>query len=66
MTPKEAGRKENENKVWRNVYPEFGDKTLTTKFRSVIMLDSQRKRKHLIKDTLKDGPKRFLKFQKFN
>ena len=24
MTPKEAGRKENENKVWRNLYPEFG------------------------------------------
>ena len=21
MTPKEAGRKENENKVWRNLYP---------------------------------------------
>ena len=23
MTPKEASRKENENKVWRNLYPEF-------------------------------------------
>ena len=22
MTPKEASRKENENKVWRNLYPE--------------------------------------------
>ena len=32
MTPKEACRKENENKVWRNVYPEFGGKTLTPKF----------------------------------
>ena len=32
MTPKEASRKENENKVWRNLYPEFGDKTLTPKF----------------------------------
>ena len=32
MTPKEASREENENKVWRNLYPEFGGKTLTTKF----------------------------------
>ena len=32
MTPKEASRKENENKVWRNLYPEFGGKTLTSKF----------------------------------
>ena len=32
MTSKEASRKENENKVWRNLYPEFGDKTLTPKF----------------------------------
>ena len=23
---------ENENKVWRNLYPEFGDKTLAPKF----------------------------------
>ena len=32
MTPKEASRKANENKVWRNLYPEFGGKTLTPKF----------------------------------
>ena len=32
MTPKEASRKENENKRWRNLYPELGDKTLTPKF----------------------------------
>ena len=32
MTPMEASRKENENKVWRNVYPEFGGKTLAPKF----------------------------------
>ena len=25
MTLKEASRKENENKVWINLYPEFGD-----------------------------------------
>ena len=32
MTPKEASRKENENKVWRNLYTGFGGKTLTPKF----------------------------------
>ena len=32
MSPKEASRKENENKVLRNLYPEFGGKTLATKF----------------------------------
>ena len=32
MTPKEASRKETETKVWRNLYPEFGDKTLASKF----------------------------------
>ena len=32
MTLKEASRKENENKVWRNLYPEFGGKILASKF----------------------------------
>ena len=32
MTPVEASREVNENKVWRNLYPEFGGKTLTHKF----------------------------------
>ena len=32
MTQKEASHKENENKVWRNLYPEFGGKTLAPKF----------------------------------
>ena len=27
MTQKEACRKENENKVWRNLYQEYGGKT---------------------------------------
>ena len=31
MTSKEASRKENENKVWRNLHPEFGGKTLAAK-----------------------------------
>ena len=32
MTPNEASRKENENKVWRILYPEFGGKILGPKF----------------------------------
>ena len=32
MTSKEASRKENEDKVWRNLYSELGDKTLAPKF----------------------------------
>ena len=32
MTWKEAIRKENENKLWRNLYPDFGGKTVTPKF----------------------------------
>ena len=32
MTPNEASRKENENKVWINLYPELGGKTLSPKF----------------------------------
>ena len=32
MTPKEASRKENETKVRRYLYPEFGGKTVTSKF----------------------------------
>ena len=31
MTPKKESRKENENKVWRNLYPEFGGMTLASK-----------------------------------
>ena len=32
VTPKEARCKENENKVWSNLYPEFCGKTLTSTF----------------------------------
>ena len=38
MTPKEASRKENENKVWRNLYPELGGKTVTPKFSIVVIM----------------------------
>ena len=41
MTPNEASRKENENKVWRNLYPELGGKTKNChqNFQMVIMLE---------------------------
>ena len=32
MTPNKANRKENENKLWRNLYPEFGGEILAAKF----------------------------------
>ena len=32
MTPHEASRKENENKMWRNLYPALGGRTLIIKF----------------------------------
>ena len=65
MTPKEASSKENENKVWRNLYPEFGGKTLAPKFSIGDHVRITKKRNHLIKNTLKDGRRRFSKFQKF-
>ena len=45
MTPKEAIRKKNENKVWRNLYPEFGGKTLTQKCSSDYHVRITEKRK---------------------
>ena len=66
MIPKEASRKENENNTWRNLYPEFGGMTLTPIFLiGDHVIITKKKRKHLIKDTLKDGRKRFSKFQIF-
>ena len=64
MSPKEASRKENENKVWRNLYPEFGGKTLTSKFSIGDNVRITNKKMCLIRDTLNGGRKRFLQFQK--
>ena len=64
MTSKEASRKENENKVWRNLYPEFDGKTITPQFSMGDSVRITKKRKHLIKDTLKDGRRRSSKFIK--
>ena len=59
MTPKKASRKENENQVWRNLYPEFGGKTLTPKFSIGDNVGITKKKICLIKVTLKGGRKRF-------
>ena len=66
MTLNEASRKKNENKVWRNLYPELGGKTLSPQFLIGNNVRITMERKYLIKDTLKNGRKRFLKFIKFN
>ena len=55
MTPKEASRKEYENKVWRNLYPQFGGKTLARKFSIGDNVRITQKQMCLIKVTLKDG-----------
>ena len=44
MTPIKACREEDENRTWRNLYPEFGGKTLTPKFRLEIMCEKERKK----------------------
>ena len=64
MTPKEASRKEN--KVWRNLYPEFGGKNLAPKFSIGDNIRITKKNMCLIRDTLNGGRKRFLKFLRFN
>ena len=66
MTPKEASQKENEYKVCRNLYPEFGGKTLTPKSSIGYNVRITKKRKHLITVTLKGGRKMFLKFLTLN
>ena len=62
----EASRKENENKLWGNLYQELGGKTLTPKFSIGIHVGIAKKAKTFDKDTLKIGRKRFYHFLKFN
>ena len=66
MTMKEASRKENENKVLINLYPEFGGKTLALKFSIGDNVRITKKKMCLIKVTLNGGRKMFLKFLRFN
>ena len=62
MTTKEASREENENKLWRNLYPEFSGKTLVPKFSFGDNVRITKKKMCLITVTLKGKRKRFLKF----
>ena len=56
MNPKEASRKEDENKVWRNLYPEFGGKILTPKYSIGDNVRITKKKKTVDKKvTLKGG-----------
>ena len=66
ITPNEASRKKHENKVWRNLYPEFGGKTLAPKFSIGDNVRITKKKMCLIKVTLKGGRERFSKFLGFN
>ena len=66
MTQKEASREENENKVWRNLYPGFGGKTLTPKF-SIGDNDRITKRKNLFdKGYTQRWTEVVFKFLRFN
>ena len=66
MTPVEVSREVNENKMWRNLFPEFCRTILTPKFSISDNVRITKKRKFLTKATHKDGLKRFLQFHKFN
>ena len=65
MTPKEARRKENENKVWRNVYSELGGKTLAPKFSIGDHVRLANKRKTFDKGYTRRWTEEFLQFLKF-
>ena len=66
MTPFQASREENENRVWRNLYPEFGGKILTPKFSIGDNIRITKKKKYLRRDILKGGLKKCLEFLIFN
>ena len=66
MTPIQASREVNENKVWRNLFPEFCRTNLTPKFSIGDNVRLTKKRKYLIKVTRKDGRRRCIQFQKCN
>ena len=66
MTPNEASRKENENKVWRNLYTELGDKTLTPKFQIGDHFRITNKNKIFQKGYTQRWTEEVFKFLKFN
>ena len=66
MTQKEASRKENENKVWRNLYPEFGGKTLAPKFSIGDNVRVTKKKNVFDKGYTQMWMEEVLKFLRFN
>ena len=66
MTPKEASRKEDGNKVWINLYPEFGGKNLVPKFSIGDNVRITKKKNVFDKGCTQRWTEMFLKFQKFN
>ena len=62
MTLKEASRKENENKVWRNLYPEFGGKIMMQKLSIGDNVRITKKRKTFDKGYTKDGGRGLYNF----
>ena len=65
FTRNEASRKENKKKVWRNLYQEFGGKTLSPKFSIGHHVRITKKKKLFDKGYTKRW-KRFSKCLKFN
>ena len=64
MTPKEVSRKENENKMWRNLYSEFGCKTLTPIFSIVDHVRITKKKKTFDKGYTQRWTKEVFKISK--
>ena len=64
MTPKEASCKENENEVWRNLYPEFVGKTLTPKFSSGDNVGIMKKHNSFDKDYTQKWTEEVFKISK--
>ena len=66
MTPNEASRKENENKVWRNLCPELSGKTLSLKFSIGDNVRITKKKKIFAEGYTQRWTEQFLQFLKLN
>ena len=66
MTPVEASREENENKVWINLYPEFDGVTLNLKFSIGDNVRITKTKNCFRGNILKGGVKKCLEFIRFN
>ena len=66
MSPVEASREVNENRVWRNLYPEFGGLTLSPKFSISDRVRITKKKKTFDKGYTQRWTEEFLQFLRFN